>query len=131
MPDFQKNTIARLLKEKGKTKRELAAFLNIHENGINRIISNKKLNMERLEQIARFLNMNIKTLVDKIYPPTLEASSAEWASSVKDQNYSDTETIILLLSEIIKEQKAIKEIEEKNAAKLLEVLNLMLTPSNQ
>ena len=125
MTTYQKNTISRLLKEKGKTKRELAAFLNIHENGINRLISNKKISMERLEQIARFLDMSMKVLFDKIYPQAVESS--EEIMEVRDRSYSETEEIILLLSEIIKGQKTIKTIEENNAEKLLEVMNIMLT----
>ena len=127
MTTYQKNTISHLLKERGKTKRELAAFLDIHENGINRLIGNNKISMERLEQIARFLDMNLKVLFDKVYP--CPAESSEEVMKVRDKSYSETEEIILLLSEIIKGQKTIKEIEENNAAKLLEVTNLMLTTS--
>ena len=111
MTTYQKNIISRLLKEKGKTKRELAAFLDIHENGINRLIGNNKISMERLEQIARFLDMNLKTLFNKIYPqPAVEhLELGEEAPIVKDNAYSDTEEIILLLSEIVKGQRVIKE----------------------
>ena len=126
MTIYQKNVISRLLKEKGKTKRELAAFLDIHENGINRLIGNNKISMERLEQIARFLDMNLKALFDKVYP---QSESVDGILKVRDKPYNETEEIILLLSEIIKGQKTIKEIEEDNAAKLLEVMKLMLTTS--
>jgi len=129
MTTYQKNVISRLLKEKGKTKRELAAFLDIHENGINRLIGNNKISMERLEQIARFLDMNVKVLFDKIYPQPSESS--EEVLQVRDKGCSETEEIILLLSEIIKGQKTIKEIEESNAGKLLEMMNLMLTTTGQ
>ena len=129
MTTYQKNVISRLLKENGKTKRELAAFLDIHENGINRLIGNNKISMERLEQIARFLNMNVKALFDKIYP--LPSESSEEVLHVRDKDCSETEEIILLLSEIIKGQRTIKEIEEKNAGRLLEVMNLMLSTSGQ
>ena len=130
MTTYQKNVISRLLKEKGKTKRELAAFLDIHENGINRLIGNNKISMERLEQIARFLDMNLKALFDKIYPQSFE-SSTEVLEVVRDKACSEPEEIILLLSEIIKGQRTIKEIEEGNAAKLSEVMNLMLSTSSQ
>ena len=127
MTTYQKNMISRLLKEKGKTKRELAAFLDIHENGINRLIGNNKISMERLEQIARFLDMNVKVLFDRIYPQITESS--EEIPMVRDKSYSETEEIILLLSEIVKEQKTIKAIEEANAAKLRDVMELMLKTS--
>ena len=129
MTTYQKNVISRLLKERGKTKRELAAFLDIHENGINRLIGNNKISMERLEQIAQFLDINLKVLFDKIYPQSSEAS--EEVFKVKDKACSEPEEIILLLSEIIKGQRAIKEIEEDNAGKLLEVMNLMLSTSGR
>ena len=129
MATYQKNIISRLLKEKGKTKRELAAFLDIHENGINRLIGNNKISMERLEQIACFLEMNVKALFNKIYPQPSE--SAEEISVVRDSAYSETEEIILLLSEVVKGQKAIREVEESNAEKLVEVMNLILTTSSQ
>ena len=124
MTTYQKNVISRLLKENGKTKRELAAFLDIHENGINRLIGNNKISMERLEQISRFLDMNVKTLFNKIYPQPAE--QFEEVLVVKEKTYSETEEIILLLSEVVKGQKTIKEMEEANTAKLEEVMNLML-----
>ena len=129
MTAYQKNVISRLLKERGRTKRELAAFLDIHENGINRLIGNNKISMERLEQIARFLNMNVKVLFDKIYPQPFEPS--EEVLKVRDRAYSETEEIILLLAEVIKGQRTIQEIEDNNAAKLLEVMNRMLPTSGQ
>ncbi|MDR0540633.1 MAG: helix-turn-helix domain-containing protein [Dysgonamonadaceae bacterium] len=129
MSDFQKNIISRLLKENGKTKRELAAFLDIHENGINRLIGNNKISMERLEQISQFLNMNIKVLFDKIYPQASKELAENAPVRVRDNAYSDTEEIILLLSEVVKGQKTLKELQENNAEKLLDVMNLILTTS--
>jgi transcriptional regulator with XRE-family HTH domain len=127
MSDFQKNIISRLLKVNGKTKRELAAYLNIHENGINRLIGNKKISMERLDQIASFLNMNVKVLFDKIYPqPEQEDGALE-----KDKVRNDAEEIIVLLSEVVMGQRTIKELEEANAAKLLEVMNLIISTSKK
>jgi transcriptional regulator with XRE-family HTH domain len=130
MSDTQKNTISKLLKEKGKTKRELAVFLDIHENGINRLIGNSKISMERLEQIAHFLDMDMKVLFDKIYPkPKFELPEDNSDSdqlNVRDKSYGEVEEIILLLAEVIRGQKRIKEIEEKNSEKLLEMMNLMM-----
>jgi transcriptional regulator with XRE-family HTH domain len=129
MSDFQKNIISRLLKVNGKTKRELAAYLDIHENGINRLIGNKKISMERLDQIASFLNMNVKVLFDKIYPqPELEEIVPE---KLRDGTRSDAEEIIMLLSEVVMGQKSIKELEEANAAKILEVMNLIVAPAKK
>jgi transcriptional regulator with XRE-family HTH domain len=129
MPDFQRNIISRLLKANGKTKRELASFLNIHENGINRLIANKKISMERLGQIAAFLNMDVKALFDRIYPqPEGEENILSWT---KDNMSSDAEKIVILLSEVVMGQRALKELEENNAAKIMEVMNLILNTSKK
>jgi transcriptional regulator with XRE-family HTH domain len=128
MSDFQRNIISRLLKVNGKTKRELAAYLGIHENGINRLIGNKKISMERLEQIAAFLGMTTKVLFDKIYPqPDQDVNDP---SKLRDKSRSDVEEIIVLLSEVVMSQRSIKELEESNAAKLMEVMNLIINPSS-
>jgi transcriptional regulator with XRE-family HTH domain len=130
MVENQKNIISKLLKANGKTKRELAVYLDIHENGINRLIGNSKISMERLEQIARFLDMDMKVLFDKIYPkPVIELENENDDPEqlrVRDSSYGDIEEIILLLAEVIKGQKRIREIEEKNGEKLAEMMNVMM-----
>jgi transcriptional regulator with XRE-family HTH domain len=132
MSETQKNTISKLLKERGRTKRELATFLDIHENGINRLIGNSKISMERLEQIARFLDMNMKTLFDKIYPKPVSADSLTDVSSVHDKIYdNDVEEIIVLLSEVVKGQKMIREIEEENGQKLSDMMSLIVSSLNK
>jgi transcriptional regulator with XRE-family HTH domain len=133
MPETQKNIISQLLKEKGKSKRELAAFLDIHENGINRLIGNRKISMERLEQIAQFLEMNMKVLFDKVYPKSESELLLQEAKlgnlRVEDKTYDDVEEIILLLSEVIKGQKKITDLEEQNSENLSILMNLMIKAS--
>jgi len=43
MSEFQKNIIDGLLKEKKKTKRDLAKLLDIKENSINRTLKNSNI----------------------------------------------------------------------------------------
>ena len=89
--------------------------------------------MERLEQIARFLDFNTKALFDKIYKPItnlLDDDSSATAQRVSD-NYNEVEKIILLLSEVIKGQKQILEMEEQNNANLQEMMNLMIATYNK
>jgi len=59
MSEIQKNIIENLLKEKRKTKRELAKLLEIKENSINRTLKNPNISVSKLELIAKFLDVEI------------------------------------------------------------------------
>jgi len=63
MSDSQKNIIERILKERRKTKRELANFLEIKENSINRTLKNPNISIRKLEKIAEFLGVEIQELL--------------------------------------------------------------------
>ncbi|GHT63288.1 hypothetical protein AGMMS50239_18930 [Bacteroidia bacterium] len=63
MSDLQKNTVERILKEQKKTKRELAGFLNIKENSINRTLKNPNISIRKLEKIAEFLDVEVPELI--------------------------------------------------------------------
>ena len=65
MSELQKNIIENLLKEKRKTKRELAKCLNIAENSINRTLKNPKISISKLRIIADFLEVEIIDLLPK------------------------------------------------------------------
>lgn len=58
MAESQKDIIERLLKERKRTKRELAVYLNISENSISRMLKNKNIALGKLEKIADFLEVN-------------------------------------------------------------------------
>jgi len=62
MSDLQKNIVEKTLKEQKKTKRELASFLKIKENSINRTLKNPNISIRKLEKIAEFLGMEIQDL---------------------------------------------------------------------
>jgi transcriptional regulator with XRE-family HTH domain len=63
MSDLQKNIIEKILKEQKKTKRELAVFLDIKENSINRTLKNPNIAVSKLEKIAQFLDIDIRELL--------------------------------------------------------------------
>ena len=68
MSEFQKNIIERLLKEKKKTKRDLAKLLSVKENGINRTLKNSNISISKLGKIANFLEVDITELLPKKEP---------------------------------------------------------------
>ena len=122
----QKDKFEQLLKEKGKKKRDLAAFLEIHENGINRLIANSNISKKRLEQIAEFLGMDVTVLLHVLYSFEVENQSDEDEHTPDVVNDSDiNEEIILKLSEIIKGQKMINDLERKNGENITKIVNLL------
>jgi transcriptional regulator with XRE-family HTH domain len=64
MSDLQKN-VEKLLKENKKTKRELALFLGIKENSINRTLKSRNMAISKVEKIAEFLDMEASDLIAK------------------------------------------------------------------
>ena len=68
MSELQKNIIEGLLKEKKKTKRELAKLLGITENSINRTLKNPSISLLKLGTIADFLEVNVTDLLPKKEP---------------------------------------------------------------
>jgi len=65
MSESQKKIIDSLLKEKKKTKRDLAKLLNIKENSVNRTLKNSNISISKLGIIANFLEVDIKDLLPK------------------------------------------------------------------
>ena len=65
MSELQKNIIENLLKEKRKTKRDLAKLLNIKENSINRTLKNSNISISKLGIIADFLEVDIIDLLPR------------------------------------------------------------------
>jgi transcriptional regulator with XRE-family HTH domain len=65
MSDLQKNIIENFLKEKKKTKRDLAKLLGIKENSINRTLKNSNISLSKLSIIADFLGVELNDLLPK------------------------------------------------------------------
>jgi DNA-binding Xre family transcriptional regulator len=143
MSELQKNNITKLLKEKGKSKRELAHFLEIHENGINRMLSNPDIRLKRLEQIAKFLDIDVSILIKVVYSSKPRAVPAETDFSldeIPDFNLSEydrvndseiNEELVLKLSELIKGQKIIGDMLRRNSEVLTEITDLLIKPANK
>jgi transcriptional regulator with XRE-family HTH domain len=65
MSDLQKNIIENFLKERKKTKRDLAKLLGIKENSINRTLKNSNISLSKLSKIADFLEVELNELLPK------------------------------------------------------------------
>ena len=65
MSECQKNIIENLLREKRRTKRDLAKLLDIKENSINRTLKNSNISISKLGIIAEFLDVDIIELLPK------------------------------------------------------------------
>ncbi|MDL2322438.1 helix-turn-helix transcriptional regulator [Bacteroidales bacterium OttesenSCG-928-A17] len=63
--ESQKETIERLLKQKNKKKRELAAYMGITENSVNRMLRNKNIAMSKLRKIAEFLEVDFMDILSR------------------------------------------------------------------
>jgi transcriptional regulator with XRE-family HTH domain len=63
MSDLQKPIIENYLKAQKKTKRELAEFLDIKENSINRTLKSPNLSIRKLRKMAEFFDVEIHDLL--------------------------------------------------------------------
>ena len=121
MSESQKNNIEKLLKQKNKSKRELAAFLDVHENGINRILDNRNISLKRLEEIAEFLAVDISVLLKSIYPNELGAPKIY--RSADFERSDEEEELVVNLFKIIENQQTINQLERKNGEILTQIMN--------
>jgi DNA-binding Xre family transcriptional regulator len=65
MSEFQKIIVDKLLKKKKKSKRDLANFLKIKENSVNRTLKSPNISFLKLEKIAEFLEVDVFDLLPK------------------------------------------------------------------
>ena len=122
MSESQKNNIENLLKQKNKSKRELAAFLDVHENGINRILNNRNISLKRLEDIAEFLGFDISVLLKSIYPNELGVPKFYKTSDFERSDEEDE--LVVNLFKIIENQQTINQLERKNGEIMTQIMNL-------
>jgi DNA-binding Xre family transcriptional regulator len=133
------------LKESGKSKRDLANFLKIHENGVNRVLANSNIRLKRLEQIAEFLNIDISVLIkfvcsskSKVVSPDTELDAMKNTNGlIHEESHNDkvsdsenNEKFVLKLSEAIKWQRQIEDATKKNREVLTEITNFLVKPIN-
>ncbi|MDR3217520.1 MAG: hypothetical protein LBU22_00830 [Dysgonamonadaceae bacterium] len=124
MSEYQKNIIDRLLKEKRKTKRNLADFLKIKENSINRMLTSPNISFLRLEQIAVFLEIDVMELLPK-KNVTEDASTAYFTSNTIDAK----DLMISNLSEAVRSNSRTIEImaesEKRNGINIENLVKLI------
>ena len=78
MNEILKNNIENLLKEKRKTKRDLAKLLKITENSINRTLSNPNISLSKMEIIADFLEVEIADFLPRKMKNTIQEPEGEY-----------------------------------------------------
>jgi transcriptional regulator with XRE-family HTH domain len=122
MSDSQKNIIERILKEQKKTKRELANFLNIKENSINRTLKNPNISISKLKKIAGFLDIDMRELLFE--RSEVEESKGEFKNA--DLKEKENQVTIGNLSEAL--NRSTKTIE--SLVKIIADNNLISNPNS-
>lgn len=113
----QKEAIERMLKLKGKKKRELAAYLEISENSINRMLRNNNIRMGRLQKIAEFLDVDLA----EILPPKMIDDSKESYYARPDMLMIN-ENIVEKLSDALLAGNRTNESQSRTIESLVKVL---------
>jgi DNA-binding Xre family transcriptional regulator len=122
MSEIQKNIIDKLLREKKKTKRELAKFLNIKENSISRTLKNPNISIRKLEKIAEFLEIELSDLIEMKSASIMQEEGGEY----KSLKHKGKEDALDSLSEVIKIQgRTIEMMAETEKANSKNIENLV------
>ena len=108
MSEFQKNIVETLLKERGRTKRELAKALDIKENSINRTLKNPCISLLKLGIIADFLKVDIVDLLQK--KETFSEPKEEEYQRIKSSEITDQLTINNLSDALNQSSKTIENL---------------------
>jgi DNA-binding Xre family transcriptional regulator len=135
---IQLTNFGKLLLEKSVTKRQLAAHLGVHENGMIRILSSPDIKRSRLTQIAECLNMDVSALVELVFQsyqqeqhikegaatrilpsPELPVASVSQAGDASMGDQVASEAIVPLLAESINLQKQNGEVLKQITALLM------------
>ena len=112
----QKEAIERMLRQKGKKKREMAAYLDITENSINRMLRNSNIGVGKLQKIADFLGVELIELL----PST--AFSEENCRLQPDQSVING-NVVEKLSEALLASNRTNESQSKTIEKLVNTLD--------
>ena len=127
MSELQKEIIEKLLKEKKKRKRDLAKYLNIKENSINRTLKNPNISISRLKKIAEFVGKEVRDLIpEETSSSSTQEPTGEYRLQVNEMNEQAT---ISNLSEILKINSRTIEImaetEKENSKSIANLVNMM------
>lgn len=112
MSESQKDIIERLLKQKRKSKRDLANFLEISENSISRTLKNPKISLDKLYKIAEFLDVDIRDLIPSEDITSLKEPEGDYHSPDYDEtlrNLSEALKSAVRTIEIMAENKNNKD----------------------
>jgi DNA-binding Xre family transcriptional regulator len=123
MSEFQKSIIEKFLKEKKKSKRELASFLNIKENSVNRTLKNPNISFGKLGKIAEFLEVDIRDFFPIDNSFNIQNPKEEYVLNPGEAN---GHTIIANLSDVLKtSSRTIEIMAETENANAKNIENLM------
>ena len=122
MSEIQKNIIESFLKEKKKTKRDLAKLLDIKENSVNRTLKNSNISISKLGIIANYLGVDIIDLLPRKEPlqepgheyqriNPLDASNQITLNSLSEALNRSTKTVEQLVQIIAERYPDKKELE--------------------
>jgi DNA-binding Xre family transcriptional regulator len=125
MSEFQKNIVEKILKEKKKSKRDLANFLKIKENSVNRTLKSPNISFLKLEKIAEFLEVEVYELLPQ--KNVVEDKSGTYTLT-NPQKYNE-QTTIANLSEVLKRTthtiELMAETEKTNIKNIENLVNII------
>jgi DNA-binding Xre family transcriptional regulator len=134
MSDLQKN-VEKLLKENKKTKRELALFLGIKENSINRTLKSRNISISKIEKVADFLEIEVTDLIAKNHSLSVKDFSEEY--HINSNDTLTNRTIHNLSEAIMNNSLALQKMTEtdnihsKNYENLVKVITQKCFPSEE
>lgn len=100
-------TVTKLLKRNGKSKKELADFLNLHQGSISRVLKNEAITIDKLKSIASFLEIDLFDLLFQIYPPENKkvpySVNNNTAHIIGEPEYKDLQCILFEIKEHLNE----------------------------
>ena len=115
--ESQKDIIDRLLKQQDKKKRDLAAYIGITENSINRMLRNKNISMGRLRKIAEFLELELSDIL-----PKKIAAEPGGSFQLQPNTVIVSENIVEKLSEALLAGTRTNENQSKTIENLVKIL---------
>jgi DNA-binding Xre family transcriptional regulator len=126
MSEFQKNIVEKILKEKKKSKRDLANFLKIKENSVNRTLKSPNISFLKLEKIAEFLEVDVNELLPK---KNVVEDNNETYTLANPRKYNEQQTAIVNLSEALKRStytiELMAETEKANIKNIENLVNII------
>jgi DNA-binding Xre family transcriptional regulator len=132
MSELQKNIINKLLKEQKKSKRDLAKFLKIKENSINRTLKNPNITFLKLEKIAEFLEINVRELLPDAI--ALHEGQGEYAldpiETINNQTVMNFSEVLKRTTRTIEIMAETERANVKNIESLVKIIAGKHTDSN-